>query len=110
MKMKRKLGDITEDEILEAASATEKICNEYKTRQYRSICKIVVSKFIDELVNRGGTPTDILDAANAVDADCKRYKTDQYRRVCEKSVAKMIGEIRALKPEGLSGRKRKRRF
>lgn len=107
-KAKRKLGDVTEAEIVEAGAAAEKVCDEYKTKQYKPICKIVVSKFTDELVKRGGTPAAVRDAANAVEADCKRYKTGQYQSVCERSVAKMIREIRRVKPGGLAGRKRRR--
>ena len=105
---KRKLGDVTESELVDAGAAAERVCDEYKTKQYKPICKIVVSKFTDEVLKCGGTPSAIRDAANAVERDCARYKTGQYQAVCEKSVAKMIREIRRVKPKGLAGRKRRR--
>jgi hypothetical protein len=106
----KKLGGISQTDIVNAKASTEKICDEYKTRHYKTICKSVASKFANELSKmRGGTISEILQAANAVDADCARYKGRQYRSVCERSVAKFIGELRHLKPEGLAGRKQGRK-
>lgn len=108
-KKRHRLRGVTEDDVVEAASATnEKVCNAYKTKQYISVCKIVVDRFTGEIAERGTAPSAIRDSANAVDRACDRYKTEQYRSVCVRAVGGYVRAIAARKP-GLAGILRRRR-
>lgn len=103
MAKKHRLRGVTEDDVIEAGASTEsKVCRTYKTKQYISVCKIVVDRLLTEVGARGTSPSAIRDSVNAVDRACGEYKTEQYKSVCVRAVGSYVREIAVRKP-GLAG-------
>lgn len=94
-KKKRRLGVVTESDVITAAVAVETYCPTlYKTKQYIPICKSVAGKFVDEIASRGTSPRAIADTANTIEAWCgSKFKTPQYSRVCTAMTGNMVRAI-----------------
>ena len=94
-KKKRRLGTITEGDVIEAGAAVERFCPQlFKAPQYIAVCKKTAGRFIEEVTKSGTTPGGIAKAANATEEFClKNYKTGQYASVCKKMTGNMIRAV-----------------
>lgn len=98
---KRRMGDVTKENILEASNRMKRACPmRFKTKQYVSACTKIVDVMTKELVNRGSklTHQDVAAAANAADKVCSQYKTGQYGSVCMRVVGGYIRAVAQIKP------------
>ena len=101
MAKKRRLGQVTRDDIMKAAGQMKQACLlKFKTKQYVSACARIVDTMTKELVKAGPelTHRDVAAAANAADKVCVKYKTKQYGSVCVRVVGGFIRTIAKLKP------------
>jgi predicted metal-dependent hydrolase len=98
---KRRLGDVSKENILEADNRMKRACPaRFKTKQYVSACLKITGVMTKELVKRGSklTHQDIAAAANAADKVCSQYKTGQYGSVCARVVGGYIRVVAQIKP------------
>lgn len=107
-KGRRRLGEITTDDIRAAAGRTIRSCvKHFKTKQYVSTCSTVVNKMTKELLHHPGdiTHREIAIIANNADKKCAAYKDTDYGKICTRVVGKFIRQVAEIKPH-LQGRRR----
>ena len=108
MARKRRLGEITGDNLRAAANTTIQYClKHYKTPQYVSACSVTANKMLKGLLDRlpDITHRDVSAVANIAERKCSNYRREDYGRVCFKVVGGFIRMLSKTNP-GLQGRRR----